>query len=82
MRTEGVGLSRTWFATTAKRGIEIRYGSAATELVLDGRGNVAGVTLKTVRRGDLRLQGSGAPIDQRIECGELLRGRRIRVQHG
>ena len=43
---EGVGLSRTWFATTAKRGIEIRYGSAATELVLDGRGNVAGVKVR------------------------------------
>ncbi len=43
---EGVGLSRSWFATTAKRGIEIRYGSAATELVLDGRGNVAGVKVR------------------------------------
>src|SRR5262245_49452010 len=29
---EGVGLSRTWFATAARRGIEVRYASAAAEL--------------------------------------------------
>src|SRR5215813_651474 len=43
---EGVGLSRTWFATAEKRGIEIRYGSAATELLLDGRGHVSGVKVR------------------------------------
>lgn len=44
---EGVGLSRTWFATVQKRGIELRYGAAATELVVDGQGRVAGVKART-----------------------------------
>jgi tricarballylate dehydrogenase len=43
---EGVGLSRSWFATVEKRGIEIRYASAATELMLDGRGRIAGVKVR------------------------------------
>src|SRR5215470_12325196 len=43
---EGVGLSAAWFKTVEKRGIEIRYASAATELLLDGRGGVAGVKLR------------------------------------
>jgi len=30
---EGVGLSRSWFATAERLGIEIRYGTAATELL-------------------------------------------------
>lgn len=44
---EGVGLSRTWFSTVAKRGIELRYGAAATELVVDGQGRVSGVKVRT-----------------------------------
>src|SRR5690349_5308528 len=43
---EGVGLSRTWFATVEKRGIELRYSSAATELVVDGKGKVSGVKVR------------------------------------
>jgi tricarballylate dehydrogenase len=40
---EGVGLSRSWFSTVERMGIAVRYGSAATELVLDERGRIAGV---------------------------------------
>ncbi|MBM3589658.1 MAG: FAD-dependent oxidoreductase, partial [Alphaproteobacteria bacterium] len=43
---EGVGLSRSWFATAERMGIEIRYGSAVTELLQDGRGRVNGVRLR------------------------------------
>src|SRR5215468_6389084 len=43
---EGVGLSRTWFATAAKRGIEVRYASAATELLLDARGRICGTKVR------------------------------------
>lgn len=43
---EGVGLSRSWFATAERMGIEIRYGSAVTDLLQDGRGRVNGVRLR------------------------------------
>ena len=43
---EGVGLSKSWFATAEKMGVEIRYESAATELILDGRGWVSGVKVR------------------------------------
>jgi len=40
---EGVGLSRSWFSTAERLGIEIRYGAAATELLIgdDGRKSAA-----------------------------------------
>lgn len=44
---EGVGLSKSWFATAEKMGVEVRYGASAMELVLDGRGRVCGVKIKT-----------------------------------
>src|SRR5215510_12243715 len=43
---EGVGLSRAWFATAERLGIEVRYASAATELIVDGRGHVCGVKVR------------------------------------
>lgn len=43
---EGVGLSRSWFATAERLGIEVRYGSAAVELCLDERGKVAAVKVR------------------------------------
>jgi tricarballylate dehydrogenase len=43
---EGVGLSKSWFATAEKMGVEIRYDSAALELVLDAKGNVSGVKVR------------------------------------
>lgn len=43
---EGVGLSRSWFATAERTGITVRYASAATELLLDGRGGICGVKVR------------------------------------
>lgn len=40
---EGVGLSRSWFNTAERMGVDVRYGSAATELIVDDNGKVAGV---------------------------------------
>lgn len=40
---EGVGLSTSWFKTAESLGIEIRYGSAAIDLVRDARGRIVGV---------------------------------------
>jgi tricarballylate dehydrogenase len=73
---EGVGLSRTWFATAAKRGIEIRYSSAATELVLDGRGRVAGVK---VREDDGLKAVPGRAVV--LGCGGFEANVQMRTQH-
>jgi tricarballylate dehydrogenase len=44
---EGIGLSRTWFATAERLGVEIRYGTAAIELVVDNEsGRVNGVKVR------------------------------------
>lgn len=43
---EGVGLSRSWFATAEDMGIEIRYGAAVTELLVGSDGRVSGVKLR------------------------------------
>jgi tricarballylate dehydrogenase len=73
---EGVGLSSTWFVTAEKRGIDIRYASAATELVLDGRGRVAGVKV----RGDDGLADvhAGAVV---LGCGGFEANVQMRTQH-
>ena len=43
---EGVGLSRSWFATAERLGIEIRYGTAATELLVGDDGRINGVKVR------------------------------------
>ncbi len=43
---EGVGLSQSWFAIAEDRGVEIRYETAATGLVLDAGGRVTGVAAR------------------------------------
>jgi tricarballylate dehydrogenase len=43
---EGVGLSRSWFSTAEKMGVEVRYGSAAIELCLEDNGRVNGVKVR------------------------------------
>jgi tricarballylate dehydrogenase len=40
---EGVGLSRMWFASAQRKGVEIRYGTPAIRLSQDDRGRVNGV---------------------------------------
>jgi tricarballylate dehydrogenase len=43
---EGVGLSRSWFSTAERLGIEIRYGAAATELLVGDDGRISGVKVR------------------------------------
>jgi tricarballylate dehydrogenase len=43
---EGVGLSRSWFATAERLGIEIRYATAATELLVGDDGRISGVKVR------------------------------------
>ena len=73
---EGVGLSRTWFATVARRGIEVRYASAATELVLDTRGRIAGVKV----RGPDGLEAIHAKAVV-LGCGGFEANVQMRTQH-
>ena len=46
---EGVGLSKTWFATAGKMGIEIRYETGAERLTRDASGRVNGVVTSGAR---------------------------------
>src|SRR5262249_43504792 len=73
---EGVGLSRTWFATAEKRGIEIRYASAATELLLDGQGRISGV--KARDDGGLSTIGAKAVV---LGCGGVEAHLQMRTPH-
>ena len=43
---EGVGLSRMWFAAAQKKGVEIRYHTAAVRLVQNSRGRICGVVVR------------------------------------
>jgi tricarballylate dehydrogenase len=43
---EGVGLSKSWFATAERLGIEIRYATAATELLVGDDGRISGVKVR------------------------------------
>jgi tricarballylate dehydrogenase len=43
---EGVGLSRSWFATAERLGIEVRYGTAATELLVGDDARINGVKVR------------------------------------
>ena len=42
-RQEGVGLSKSWFAIAAERGVEVRYGTRAAKLLHGAGGRVTGV---------------------------------------
>src|SRR5262245_42689968 len=61
---EGVGLSRSWFATAERIGIEIRYGNAVSELLVDDNGRVVGV--KTKDDDGVRSLGAKAVV---LGCG-------------
>jgi tricarballylate dehydrogenase len=43
---EGVGLSRMWFAAAQKRGVDVRYDTAAIRLIQNSRGRVCGVVVR------------------------------------
>ena len=74
---EGVGLSRSWFATAERLGIEIRYESAATELVIDEQsGRVAGVKLRDDE--GIKVLSAKAVV---LGCGGFEANVQMRTQH-
>ena len=73
---EGVGLSRSWFATAERMGIEIRYGSAAVELVVDDAGRVSGVKARDDE--GLKIIGASAVV---LGCGGFEANVQMRTQH-
>jgi tricarballylate dehydrogenase len=73
---EGVGLSRSWFATAEKMGIEIRYGAAAVELTQDAQGRVDGVKVRT-DDGLETLRGRAVVLG----CGGFEANVQMRTQH-
>jgi len=73
---EGVGLSRGWFATAEKMGIEIRYGAAVTAILQDDRGHASGVRV--------RDDGGVADVHGRaviLGCGGFEANVQMRTQH-
>ncbi len=46
---EGVGLSKTWFKTAEKMGIEVRYETGAEDLIRNSAGRVTGVVASGVK---------------------------------
>jgi tricarballylate dehydrogenase len=73
---EGVGLSASWFATAERVGVEIRYASAAIELIVDQRGRIVGVK---VRDND-RIQEVTAKAIV-LGCGGFEANVQMRTQH-
>jgi len=73
---EGVGLSRSWFATAESMGIEIRYGSAAIELSVNDQGRVDGIKVRDDE--GLKLLKSKSVV---LGCGGFEANVQLRTQH-
>jgi tricarballylate dehydrogenase len=73
---EGVGLSRAWFATCERMGIEVRYGAAVIGLLMNERGHVSGVT---VRDDDGIGEIAGRAVI--LGCGGFEANVQMRTQH-
>jgi len=73
---EGVGLSRSWFATAERMGIEIRYGSAVTALLQDAKGRVNGVRIRD-DEGISEIGGRSVVLG----CGGFEANVQMRTQH-
>src|SRR5262245_23100760 len=73
---EGVGLSRSWFSTCERMGIEVRYGNAVSELLVDDNGRVVGV--KTKDDDGVRSLGAKAVV---LGCGGFDANVQMRTQH-
>lgn len=73
---EGVGLSRSWFATCERMGIEVRYGSAVIALLMDERGHASGVT---IRDDDGIHEIAGRAVI--LGCGGFEANVQMRTQH-
>ena len=73
---EGVGLSRSWFATVERLGVEVRYGAAVTALLQDASGRVCGVRVRD-DEGIRELHGRSVVLG----CGGFEANVQMRTQH-
>ena len=73
---EGVGLSRSWFATCERMGIEVRYGAAVVGLLQDETGAVCGVTVRD--DNGVRALHAKAVV---LGCGGFEANVQMRTQH-
>ncbi|WP_345817493.1 FAD-dependent tricarballylate dehydrogenase TcuA (plasmid) [Paraburkholderia sp. PREW-6R] len=73
---EGVGLSRGWFATVEKMGVEVRYGASVTAILQDDSGRVCGVRI----RDDEGIHELGAH-SVILGCGGFEANVQMRTQH-
>jgi tricarballylate dehydrogenase len=73
---EGVGLSRGWFATVERLGVEVRYGAAVTALLQDASGRVCGVRVRD-DEGIRELHGRSVVLG----CGGFEANVQMRTQH-
>ncbi|MFC0220273.1 FAD-dependent tricarballylate dehydrogenase TcuA [Pseudochelatococcus lubricantis] len=73
---EGAGLSHGWFEAVEKRGIEVRYGTAALDLVVDAKGRVSGVRVRN--EDGVEILSARAVI---LGCGGFEANVQMRTQH-
>ncbi len=73
---EGVGLSRSWFATAERMGVEIRYGASAGAILQNERGHACGVR---VRDDDGIQEVAGRTVI--LGCGGFEANVQMRTQH-
>ena len=73
---EGVGLSRSWFATVECLGIEVRYGASVMALQQDDRGHICGVRVRD-DAGMSNIAGRAVVLG----CGGFEANVQMRTQH-
>ena len=73
---EGVGLSRSWFATAERMGIEVRYGASVMALLQNDRGHVSGVRVRD-DAGMIEIAGRAVILG----CGGFEANVQMRTQH-
>jgi len=73
---EGVGLSRSWFATAERLGIEVKYGHAVIGLLQDETGRVCGVKVRD-NDGIREIKGRSVVLG----CGGFEANVQMRTQH-
>lgn len=73
---EGVGLSRSWFATCERMGIEVRYGAAVVGLLQNEQGSVDGVRVRE-ESGISELHAKAVVLG----CGGFEANVQMRTQH-
>jgi len=73
---EGVGLSRAWFATAERLGVEVRYGASVTAILQDDSGRACGVRMRD-DEGIRELRARSVILG----CGGFEANVQMRTQH-